>query len=240
MCRSKSKNWIVLAPAARLAIVIALLLSNVSPAAAQPAWTGVMTTVSGEPASSEIELAGDAAGNAVAIWKALDSSIRVAHFSAVTKAWGAPVTLQLNGYSPDVAMNSDGDAMAVWYQEANSVRAARYQRLFGDLGGPVTIGTGILPQVAVDPRGNATAVWQAFGSTSGSHVQAARYSTATGVWSAAVDITPVAYNGGLASQPNVVVDASGHATAVFWTGIRLSRWAGAIYQSLACEQRLMD
>jgi hypothetical protein len=51
----------------------------------------------------------DAAGNAVAIWKAHDASIRVAHFSAVTKTWRVPVALQLSrSSSPDVAMNRDG------------------------------------------------------------------------------------------------------------------------------------
>ncbi len=211
--------------AAPVSAAITFLLSTVCPASAQPAWSGAVSTIATD-LLNEIDLAGDAAGNAIAIWRTQSSEIRVAHFSAVAKTWAAPITLQgPSSYSADIAMTPTGDAVALWSDlsaDQSRIRSARYSSASATWSAPVTLattpsGAGGL-QVAVDADGNAAAIWEALGGSYDSHLRAARYSAANGVWSAAADITSLAYNGSLAAQPRIVLDAFGSATAIFWTG----------------------
>ncbi len=210
-----------------LAATVFLLLSNLSPATAQPAWTGVLTTVSNETAPG-LKFVGDAAGNAIAMWAPGSGAIKVVHFNATTRAWSAPVMLLPGGsYDPRMVMNRVGDAVVVWSEQDASgrrIRSARYSSTTGAWGGPVVIVASTTltfnnPDVALDSNGNAIATWQTLGTSSTSQVQTASYSVAAGAWNAPVNVTPLASNpSSLAAQPRVVMDASGNATLVFWSG----------------------
>ena len=81
----------------------------------------------------------------------------------------------------------------------------------------------VSPQVAVDASGNAVAVWSQLGATARSSISASRFVPGSG-WGAA---TLLETDDGEAWNPQVAVDASGNAIAV-WNqsdGTRFDVWA---------------
>ena len=82
---------------------------------------------------------------------------------------------------------------------------------------------GSSPQIAVDNIGNAIAVWEHYDGTH-NYIWANRY-TAGGGWGAAGPIEPD--NGGGAYEPQVALDGSGNAIAVWrqWDGTNTRIWA---------------
>ena len=89
---------------------------------------------------------------------------------APATGWGTAVSIQSADFAsfPKVAVAPDGNATVVWHQynaAGNDVYANRYTPATG-WGTAVLIessaGNAVFPQVAVDPDGNATAVWSQF------------------------------------------------------------------------------
>jgi hypothetical protein len=121
--------------------------------------------------SFEPQVAFDPNGNAVAVWPRLDGTradIWANRFSP-TAGWDAAERIESdagNGFAPDVALDPNGDAVAVWSQRdgvSDSIWANRFTRSAG-WGAAERIqsddaGSAFAPDVALDPNGNAVAVW---------------------------------------------------------------------------------
>lgn len=138
--------------------------------------------------------------------------------------WGEAVKLEFlnapiddGAYGPRVAADMYGNAFAVWYQfdgQRYCIFADRYVRGEG-WKGPEVIDTtsthdSYNPWVAVDLSGNALAVWQQSDLTTYS-IWANMYSVGTG-WGTPELIEGQTEEAGL---PQVVVDESGNATALW-------------------------
>ena len=89
-------------------------------------------------------------------------------------AWLAPQDLSAAGqhaYDPQVAVDGRGNAIAVWRRSegTNTIVQAAVRTSGGSFGAPQDLSTAgqnaYDPQVAVDGRGNAIAVWSRFDGT---------------------------------------------------------------------------
>jgi hypothetical protein len=144
------------------------------------------------------------------------STLALAAPAAAAPTWLAPVDLSASGEdagSPAGAMDSSGDVTAVWYRNdgANNIVQASVRQAGGAFGTPVDLSqTGVDafgPRVAMDPAGDAVAVW-----FRGAVIQAAAR-PAGGSFGAAVDVSAV---GGNASFPQIAIDDAGEAVAVWY------------------------
>jgi hypothetical protein len=162
----------------------------------------------------------DAEGNATAIWSEETELADAIVTSTRPKGgeWSAPVEVSAKeeavGDRPELAVDSQGDVTAVWIWHVGESERGIVQSATRPAGGawsaPVdlsaTDGRAVLSQLAVDPRGDAVAVWK---SETAERVQAASR-TANGTWGAAVDLSE-----GEAYEPDVAIDPQGNATAVW-------------------------
>lgn len=138
---------------------------------------------------------------------------------ASAAGWLAPVTVPMS--VSDLGFDQDGDAIAVGVgADAGGDSAFRSMvRPFGGQWsalGPVS-GAGDSavqrPQVAVDPHGNAVAVWSAHNQDAAKDVVRASSRPAGGAWSDPVVLS----DGGVFDRgQDVAIDAQGNATAI-WT-----------------------
>jgi hypothetical protein len=186
------------------------------------------------------QVAVDASGDAVAVWKDDGASSFIAKGAArlAGGAWQAPVDISAPGRSdpqaaafgqvfPQVAVDARGNMVAVWDHPTGStsivqgaVRAAG-----GAWQTPVNISAAgqnaETADIAVDPQGNAVAVWgRSIGTTS--IVQGA-VRAAGETWQAPVNLSTASQN---AVIPRVVVDPQGNAVAV-WSVDRFSTRASS-------------
>lgn len=157
-----------------------------APASANSGWgpaTPIGPNSSGD--ASQPRVAGNPAGIFVSVWQQFDgnrTSILANRF-APGAGWGTPAILETvdNGdqSAPDVDVDEHGNAIAVWSQGANYVwdsncsppcRIALQERIHASrfvagVGWGVTEvisaadGWNVAPRVAMDPYGNAFAVW---------------------------------------------------------------------------------
>ena len=167
----------------------------------------------------------DANGDAVAVW-ANDEDGDESVLAAVRPAGGAwepAVTLDSGEYTvanPRVAVDPQGDVTAVWTstnsKSAHTFVWAAVRPAGGSWQTPVDLSdssqSAADPQVAVDPHGNTTAVWDLFAGTS-NVVQAATRPVG-GSWQTQVDLS-AGFTSSYPAQPEVAVDAQGDATAVW-------------------------
>ena len=125
-------------------------------------------------------------------------------------------------YLPHVSMNANGTAMVVWPgfnrdPEPGGVWSIRYTPDSGwhteELVEAYPALSALYPQVAVDPTGNAVAVWQSYGSygSTQQNVWSSHYTSSEG-WGTSVRID---HGLGVFSPPRLGVDASGKAIAVW-------------------------
>jgi hypothetical protein len=172
------------------------------------------------------ELAMNAAGDAVVVWREGDASaVRASRYAA--GLWSAPVGLRSDllhaAINPHVAINSSGNAVAVWAQSDGtrySVWASRFSsgsgsgwgtaQLIEDHDGP---NEALDPQVGIDAAGNAIVVWSESDGTR-ANIWASRYA---GSWGAPVPLENA--NTGDAITPRVAVDPAGNAFVVWDQGI---------------------
>ena len=189
--------------------------------------------------ATRADVAVDAAGNAVAVWYQSDGTrynIWANRYVAGT-GWGTAELIETddtdNANAPKVEMDGAGNAIAVWYQwdgTRYNIWANRYvagtgwgttQLIESDNAGGVGP-----PHVAMDPSGNAVAVWQQDDGTR-YNIWANRYATGTG-WGPAELVET--NDTGAAQYPHVAVDAAGNALAVWQQndGTRDSIWANRL------------
>ena len=182
------------------------------------------------------QVAMDGSGNAIAVWYQYDGTRYNIWANRYTPSggWGTATLIETddagNAAIPQVAMDSSGNAVAVWYQSDGT----RDQHL----GEPVHAvgrmgdghahrdrqsGSAVSPQVAMDGSGNAVAVWYQSDGTR-NNIWANRY-TPSGGWGTAALIETD--NAGDAYDPQVAMDGSGNAVAVWrqYDGTRFNIWA---------------
>ena len=184
------------------------------------------------------QLAFDANGNAIAVWRQLVTilffggqryGIRTNRYTAGT-GWGTATLIDTglsinNSGAPQIAVDASGNAIAVWYQSdgtRDNIYANRYTAGTGwstavlietDDTGPADS-----PQIAIDGSGNAIAVWEQDGDPSPgvnevrNDIWANRYTAGSG-WGTATLIETD--NAGTAYSPQIAVDAGGNAIAVW-------------------------
>jgi hypothetical protein len=177
--------------------------------------------------AGEPQVAVDPQGNAVAVWDRFNGAnyiVQGAVRPAGSGVWQAPVNLSAAGRTagePQVAVDPQGNAVAVWDRSdgANTiVQGAVRPAGSGVWQAPVDLSaagrTAGEPQVAVDPQGNAVAVWDRSDGTN-TIVQGAVRPAGSGVWQAPVDLSAAGGPGESASNPQVAVDPQGNAVAVW-------------------------
>jgi hypothetical protein len=167
----------------------------------------------------------DASGNATAVWEdwnGLNTVVEDAYRPAGA-SWQAPNELSEEGletivsgehdaYSPSVAVDADGDTTIVWARWAGTNRIliqAVYRPVGGSWQAPVQLDemhstVDPEPHVAVDPRGDAVAVWK-----SDEVVESAYRQHGEG-WEAPVQLSPAD-----SYVPQVDVDGAGDAGIVW-------------------------
>jgi hypothetical protein len=191
------------------------------PAIAAPAWLNpVDLSAAGEDAESP-QVAVDPASNMVAVWVRSDGAKDIVQ--AATRpaggSWGPAIPLSApgqNAEAPRVAVDSSGNAVAVWTRFNGSRKVVQSaMRPAGGPWGPVDElsdagQNAVTPAVAVDPAGNAAAVWSRYNGTN-DIVQAA-VRAAGGAWEEAEDVS---VEGRDALEPEVAIDSAGAAFAVW-------------------------
>lgn len=185
------------------------------------------------------QIAFDASGNALAVWDQFDGTRKSIYANRYTagSGWGVATILETDdtgdALDPQLAFDANGNALAVWYQydgTHNNVYSNRYTAGKG-WGVAVlvsntipVVGGAINPRIAIDAAGNVLTVWTQYdGSTF--NIWANRYSAATAQWGIATRVETA--NAGTAAWPQIAVDRSGNALAVWMQsdGTRLNIWA---------------
>lgn len=210
-------------------------------------WSNRYTSGTGWGTASLIETdnAGDAwyphvdfdpSGNAFAVWYQSDGSrnnIWSNQFTVGT-GWGTAQLIESDNTGdanyPRVVTDSAGNAIAFWHQLDGSrynIMSNRYSPGSG-WGTAVLLetnnaGDAMWTRAGVDQSGNVICVW---GQSDGTRysIWSNRYESGTG-WGTAT-LVEIDDTGG-ASSPDVVVDQTGNAVAVWyqWDGARLNAWA---------------
>ena len=163
------------------------------------------------------------------VWAAIACFLSASSIAAV---WSPPVDLSatdLNGDQSQIVVDADGNATAVWTQNNGSMGVIQAStKPYGsswqttpDTLSP-TYWNAYIPQVAVDPMGNTTAVWnQSTGSGPGAiYASTKPYG---GVWQTTPDTISQSVLGTNVDSPQISVDSMGNATAV-WTQSDGSNW----------------
>lgn len=202
--------------------------------AATVSWTPAQAVESRSESAASPRLAMDAQGNAMALWVQSDgtaSSIYAARYVAGT-GWRSPELIETSAMpadSPQVAVDAQGNFIAVWRQAwkvANGalygIDANRYVAGTG-WGTPATVYVDTSRsdvtanadvQLAMDPQGNAMAVWSVYDwSWNHNSVRAARYGVGSG-WGSAANLSTESVQS--ASGGSVAMDDNGNAL-VLWT-----------------------
>ena len=200
-----------------------------APAGAAVQWISPFTLSSAGQNGYTPQVATAKNGDAVAIWVRDDgttppnccSRVQAAIRPAGSSTFGAVQTLSTagqNGYEPQIAMDAAGDAVAVWtWYDGQHTRIQSATRNTGSSSfGPVqTVSVSnkdaSIPDVAVDPNGEAYAVWVRFEGTK-AVIQAAVKPGGGSFGPEATISDPTLYS----YEPQIAVNAGGVATAV-WT-----------------------
>jgi hypothetical protein len=193
-------------------------------AAAKPAggaWQGALDlSVAGQDAK-EPQVAIGPSADALAVWSRYDGSRFVVQSARrLAGAWEKPLDVSVAGQNaeePQLALDPAGNAVAVWSRfdgAKDIVQAAVGSGGGGAWGLPADLSAAGQnaeePQVAVDPAGNAVAVWTRRSSPT-DVVQSSRR-PAGGSWETAV---PLSVSGDSAEAPQVSLDPDGGAVAVW-------------------------
>ncbi len=166
----------------------------------------------------------DARGDTTAVWMHFDGAHYVVESAYRPEAgeWEAPTLVSQEGEeggNPHVSLDAKGDSLVVWRGEDKGkefVRAA-YRPLGGSWGTPANVSNeGEQVQElrdAVDPDGNAIAVWAGNSGEAGGHeIVRAAFKPAAGAWETPVKLSA---DGGNSFPSDVVFDTGGNAALVW-------------------------
>jgi hypothetical protein len=197
--------------------------------------------------TSGVQVSVDAFGDASAVWVdasgSSSSGILVSDRVASRGVWQPPVALTRAGedaLSPTLAVDPRGDAVAVWSLNSKSTSAveAAVKRAGGGWQQPVAVSpagqSGFQPEVGLDGRGDAIAVWVASTGINRSEIDVSVRPAASGVWQPAERISDV---GAEVSDAQVAVDGSGDAAVVWKRYVSGSALNGATYAVQAATRR---
>ena len=211
--------------------------NEVVQAATRPARGGWRAPVTLSPAGHYADfpsVAMNPAGVAYAVWRdPAGSGFVQAAARPAGGVWQPPVTLSTadwNSWEPQVALNAAGDAVAVWeatpageltedhavvQAAARSAHAVtRFWQAPVNLSAPGRTGS---PEVALDPAGDAVAVWEDYDpSSSNDVVRAATRPAASGAWQAPIMLSAADQNNSF--SPQIALDSAGDALAVWQCG----------------------
>jgi hypothetical protein len=174
------------------------------------------------------QVAMDSNSNAIAAWQQTEGgrvNLYASRYNIGTGLWSAQTLIESrteDALYPQVAMDPAGNAILVW-QQSNGTRVSiyysRYNAGTGLWSAPALLETddsqnAANPQVAMDPAGNAIAVWaQRMTSATRISIHFSRYNVGTGLWSAPALLE--ADETGDAANPQVAMDSYGNAIAVW-------------------------
>jgi len=202
--------------------LVALALLAFAPAEAAGSWTPPVPVAPAGDSYPHPRVGVDARGNAIAVWRSgplggTEQVVRAATRPA-DGAWQPPSVLSaasrdaLSSDTVDLAVSANGDAVAAWLltRGPDSVVQAAVRPAGGAWQPPVELAAnGLQPQVAIDARGNALAMW-----TRGQEGIMNAVRPAGGAWSAASRLGRP--DGGPdTSPPRFAFDARGTAHAVW-------------------------
>ncbi|HEU5075247.1 MAG TPA: hypothetical protein VFU02_13750 [Polyangiaceae bacterium] len=193
---------------------------------ADAGWAPVEAISSNAHAYHDVAMGG---GTAIVLWPDNSEPGTTLWSNAASASWGTPFAIRSGVTITDnrLAMNASGDAVAVWREWDDDRRAlwsSRYRALGWTTPEPILPEdeTGMDPDVALDPEGNAVVVWYRE-SASEAHVSANRFSPETG-WGGPeiIDSASLA-----ARYARVGMDDQGNAIAVWQQkdGAEYSVWA---------------
>jgi PKD domain-containing protein len=198
-------------------------LDFVVQAAARPAggaWQGPLDLSAAGQNAEEPRVAIASAANAVALWSRYDGSRFVVQSARrLAGVWEKPLDVSVAGQNaeePQLALDPAGDAVAVWsrFDGAKDIVQAAVGPGGAAWGAPADLSeagqNAEEPQVAVDPAGNAVAIWTRRNSPTDVVQSSSR--PAGGNWVAAV---PLSVPGDDAEAPQVSLDPDGNAIAVW-------------------------
>jgi Bacterial Ig-like domain len=184
--------------------------------------TLIETDNAGDATSPQIAI--DANGNALAVWQQSDGTHTNiwANRYVVGTGWGTATLIETDNAgdatSPQIAIDANGNALAVWQQSdgtRTNILANRYVVGMGwgtaALIETINTGSATAPQIAINANGNALVVWQQSDGTR-YNIWSNRYVVGTGWGTAALIETD---NAGSAYSPQIAVDTSGNALAVW-------------------------
>jgi hypothetical protein len=200
---------------------------SVIEAASRPpggAWSAPAPISLGGEEAREPRIAIDQSGDAAAIWEASAGAEEVARAASrpAGGAWGAPTLVSATGEEaafPVVGLDAGGDLTAVWERTdaTNFVIREADRGAGGTWSTPLRLSPSgvdsVVPELAVDPGDDATAVWERSASGGTEDVVEAASRPGAGAWG---EPTPLSPAGGTAQLQKVGLDAAGDATAV-WT-----------------------
>ena len=190
-------------------------------------------SASGVEVMGSTALAADPKGDAVSVWWREGVGIEGAFRLAESPNWSVPEAVGstvLKGETPQVGMDAQGDAVAVWTNGSQEkVEASTRPASSGLWQTPAAIspeggGSSLRPQVAVDARGDAVAVWSfpypedSPGAVVNETIQAAMRPDGADHWEPAAWVSELgkAPNKNRFSRaPQVAMDAEGEAVAVW-------------------------
>ena len=169
------------------------------------------------------QVAEDPGGDATAVWTVNNGTNVVTEASARAAgaaAWGAPMDISsadASASNAQVAMTPQGTAVALW--QHGSLTSSTIQAAVHPAGGqwraPVDISAGgelaEHPRVAIDPQGDATAVWDRSNGTN-TIVQAAELPAGAPAWQPPADLSAT---GESAANADVAASARGDVLAVW-------------------------
>ncbi len=203
-------------------------------------WVGAVMIESNDVGGAySAQVAVDPNGNAVVAWEQYEgrrSDIWANRYVAAS-GWSRATLIERDNagaaHSPEVAIDPAGNAVVVWDQSDGTrynLWANRYVAGSGWSGAVLiesdNAGMASYPQVSMDSAGNATAVWRQSDGTR-YNTCANRYTVGSG-WGTATLIE--LNDSGDASSPQVAVDGSGNAMAV-WQQSNATRNRYAQYQA---------
>jgi PKD domain len=219
----------------RVAVLLVLLAGMLAAAAGNASAAGWLPATNASPVLSNAskfsgslqDVAVDAQGNATAVWVQWvgfgDMEILEAATRPAGGAWSASVQLSQAGeqpLSPKVVVSPDGEATVVWlgYNGSTEVVRAATRPAGGAWSQPVALSDldeyASGPDLAIDPQGNATAIW-----TGGPQFEHRFVQTATrpagGSWSQPVALSDESE---AAVWPHITSDAQGDLTAIWDLG----------------------
>jgi hypothetical protein len=217
-----------------LLVAIVGVLATTATSASAAGWLSQVNASPVNPNSSKYggsiqDVGVDAQDNATAVWVDLaehegEPEILEAATRAAGGGWSTPVQLSQAGeqpLSPKVVVNPDGDAAVIWFGYGNGSKEVVYaatRPAGGAWSQAVALsdvdGYSAEPDIAIDPQGNATAVWTTGPQHQYGFVQIATH-PAGGTWSQPAALSD---ESAAAAMPHIAADLEGNLTAIWDLG----------------------